>query len=175
MTTKQTINITGKTTEDKFKYVERVLQRMFRRVHKTVIGAMPKIPVFLYAPEPINGVLGRYIIPGNCKLTGLHIFVGIPTMDEKGDSIEPVVKLEVARDGDTQSKLVSPSDATLSSLIPLYAGDLLTISTEMAIKQISVTGILDFGKDMYSMKDIMITELEKELNKNPTGDDDEGI
>ena len=46
------ITIKGETTEQKFKHLERILQRFSRRLHKTVIGLIPASPVFGYCENP---------------------------------------------------------------------------------------------------------------------------
>lgn len=64
------IKIPDTTDEKKFKYIETVLKRLARRVHKTVAVAVPPIPVTHYATGPDSSkVLFRYFFLTDCKVS----------------------------------------------------------------------------------------------------------
>jgi len=71
------ITIKGDTVEQKFKHVERILQRFSRRLHKTIIGLIPASPIFGYCSDskedpnvlraifPVEGVITHAALKAN--------------------------------------------------------------------------------------------------------------
>jgi hypothetical protein len=168
------IKIYGDTTEKKFAHVERILQRMFRRVHKTIVGAMPKVPVMGYCDTPKDEIITRILIPGQCRLVDAAFLVDRPTLDMDGDVIPPVIMVEVKREAETfgrrfvlNEELKNPTMA-----FDLLPGDVLCVRSDMGIAGISYTLLFDFGRSLYTMQDIVISELEAVLDKNPIGADE---
>lgn len=68
--------IKGDTPEKKFKNLERILQRMQRRLHKTVVGLVPASPVFGYCADPANDAIIRAIFPADGLITKVAVFFG---------------------------------------------------------------------------------------------------
>ena len=48
------VELKGDTPEKKFKHLERIIQRMSRRLQKTVIGLLPVAPIFGHVNDPVN-------------------------------------------------------------------------------------------------------------------------
>lgn len=69
------IKIPDGNTDNKFKYLERVLNRMRRRLHKVVTVAVPSIPVTHYAVGAESGILFRYFFITPCTLSKVMLAV----------------------------------------------------------------------------------------------------
>ncbi len=69
------IEIPEGNPDKKFKYVERILRRMSRRIHKTVAVAVPPIPVTHYAVRPDGDVLFRYFFIVDCELSNFMLAI----------------------------------------------------------------------------------------------------
>jgi len=64
------ITINGETTEQKFKHLERILQRFSRRLHKTIIGLVPASPIFGYCERSAKDpIVLRAIFPADGVIT----------------------------------------------------------------------------------------------------------
>ena len=48
------VELKGDTPEKKFKHLERIIERMSRRLQKTVIGLLPMAPIFGHVSDPVN-------------------------------------------------------------------------------------------------------------------------
>jgi hypothetical protein len=67
--------IKGETSEQQLDHVDKILDRMSRRLHKTVVGIIPPNLTFNYIKTPgEDGVLLRAIFPGG-KLTKGFMFI----------------------------------------------------------------------------------------------------
>jgi len=64
------IEIKGETVDQKFKHLERILQRFSRRLHKTVIGLIPASPIFGYCKSSVeDAIVLRAIFPADGVIT----------------------------------------------------------------------------------------------------------
>jgi len=64
------IEIKGETTDQKFKHLERILQRFSRRLHRTVVGLIPASPIFGYCESSIkDAIVLRAIFPADGVIT----------------------------------------------------------------------------------------------------------
>lgn len=71
------LTIKGKDTNEKFKHIERILQRFGRRVHRTFVGLVPASPVFGFLADPVaNPVVMQAIFPADGTVTKGAIFFG---------------------------------------------------------------------------------------------------
>ena len=71
------LKIKGKNSDEKFKHLERILQRFSRRLHRTVVGLVPSSPVFGFVANPAqNPVVLRAIFPADGIITKAAVFVG---------------------------------------------------------------------------------------------------
>jgi len=84
------VELKGDTPEKKFKHLERILQRMSRRLQKTVIGLVPSSPVFGFCADPMSDAVMRVIFPADGIITKVAVFFG-----KRGkDNPEIEIKLE---------------------------------------------------------------------------------
>jgi len=64
------VELKGDTPEKKFKHLERIIERMSRRLQKTVIGLVPVSPIFGYLDNLSNGCeVARMIFPAEGIIT----------------------------------------------------------------------------------------------------------
>jgi hypothetical protein len=158
------MKIPGNNADHRLDHLEVILDRMYRRLHHTVVGIMPRIPITGYAVRASNDdILGRHIIPGNAKLVSFDSFVGHLDMDDEGKPIEPTFTIAVKREGkEIISTVVQDSD--LKESVPLSieveSGDMITVRSSDAIADIAYTLLLEFKEDLYSRQDLIIDKLE---------------
>lgn len=70
-------NLKGKTVDEKFNFIERVLQRMARRTHRTFVGLVPAAPVFGFLADPmVNPIVMQAIFPADGTITKGAIYFG---------------------------------------------------------------------------------------------------
>jgi len=71
------LEIKGNTADEKFKHLERILQRFSRRLHRTVVGLVPASPVFGFVANPgQDPIVLRAIFPADGVITKAAVFVG---------------------------------------------------------------------------------------------------
>lgn len=71
------IKLKDGTPEEKLVHVERILNRMSRKLHKTVIGVMPAIPIMFSIDEPKeDGEIFSFLMPAKGIITDVCLFVG---------------------------------------------------------------------------------------------------
>jgi hypothetical protein len=62
--------VKGSTSEEKFVSINQTLKHFSRRLHKTIVGVMPPIPVFGYVEDiPEDGVILRHVFLRKGKVT----------------------------------------------------------------------------------------------------------
>ena len=88
------IEIKGNTPEKKFKHVEHILQRMGRRLQKTVIGLVPASPVFGFCADPSSNAVIRAIFPADGLITKVAVFFG------KRGKEDPNIDIRIERMGE---------------------------------------------------------------------------
>ena len=71
------LTIKGKDANEKFKHIERILQRFGRRVHRTFVGLVPASPVFGFLANPMeNPIVMQAIFPADGIITKGAIYFG---------------------------------------------------------------------------------------------------
>ena len=64
------LKIEGKDSNEKFAHLEVILKRFSRRLHKTIIGAVPPSPIFGYAEKPAeDGTIIKCAIPAKGEIS----------------------------------------------------------------------------------------------------------
>ena len=159
---KETITIQGKTEAQKFAHLEKILARMFRKLHHTAIGIMPKIPIMGFRRFPIDGLIARYLVPGPCILESFDAYVAVKSKDDAGEEINPTFKILIKRGNDTISKVVSKDDTESSIIInvDILKDDFIEISTEDDISEISFNMVFSFKDQMLDKTEFIIDSLD---------------
>jgi len=70
------VELKGDTPEKKFKHLERIIERMSRRLQKTVIGLLPASPVFGFCTDPMSSSIMRAIFPSDGLITKIAVYFG---------------------------------------------------------------------------------------------------
>ena len=123
------IKIKGDTTEAKFAYIEKVLNRMSRRLHKTVIGVMPPIPVMFSTEVPKgDGEIFTFLCPASGIITDVCMVV--KEFDDQ-TPVEFIASVEGQTQGNS-AKFKTRKNLTIVKLdLLVKPGDLLTLKTSM--------------------------------------------
>lgn len=87
--------IKGETLEEQMKSVDVILKRMFKRLHKTVVGVITPFPISGYAQDSTDRVILRYMFPTDGKITVGGAFIEVIPKDgvdiytniHRGDSV----------------------------------------------------------------------------------------
>ena len=138
------------TVDQKFEDMQTILRRLARRVHKTVIGVMPAIPVMGHCETPINGRICKLLIPGSCKLKSMDLHTPYVLKNDDGEVIPFLFNIKAERKGKTviDHFRQEDTDNPLQVDIELQGGDIFTIDTPQAVTDISYTLLFDFGDEL---------------------------
>jgi len=122
------IKLKGDTAEQKFAHLEVVLNRMSRKLHKTVIGIVPPVPVMFSIDVPKDdGEIFSFLAPALGMITNICLMVG----EYEGN--EPVV-FEASVKGKisgASAKFSTRKTLNIQEVqLPINPGDLLVLRTE---------------------------------------------
>lgn len=121
------IKLKGKTPEEKFRHIEIILNRMSRKLHKTVVGVIPPIPVMLAVDKPApDGLMFSYLAPAIGRISDICMIV-------KNYAGKDPVEFEASVSGPTSgamTKFVTRKPVTITNVnLPVNPGDLLILKT----------------------------------------------
>lgn len=149
------IMIRGKTTDQKFKHLERILQRFSRRLHQTVIGLIPASPVFGYCEKsvedsnvlraifPADGVITQAAMRADKCAKGARVYAHL-TSDNEG--LERTFPLKAR--------------ATVQEInLPIKAGDSLEVWVEDVEDEEGSFGVMVGFLYQVGMKDLASTKF----------------
>jgi len=153
--------VKGSTSEEKFASINQTLKHFSRRLHKTIIGVMPSIPVFGYVEDvPEDGVILRHLFLGKGRITRGYLCVE-EYLDDKTVSFNVEIHGEVlgasyALDNRKTLLLVKPN-------LEVAAGDRLILRTELPprIRKVWAGFLLDFGIGDMSKKPYLLDHFDK--------------
>jgi len=154
------LKIKGKNHSEKLEHIEKILQRFQRKLHKTVIGVIPPIPVQGYVKWPDeNGIMFKQIVPANGKITRAAVAVG------KYESKDPIqFRFDVGgSDGSSNVHVfaVKKSSGVVDLDMPVRAGDVVVASTQSEIEDIWYSVLYNIDIKESVIKRFLIDELEK--------------
>lgn len=121
------IRIKGNSPAEKFDHLERILQRMARRTHKTFVGLVPSAPVFGFAADPMeNPVVMQAIFPVDGTITKGAIFFG----RMKAKQVAISIKFDLA-DWNARYGLAVPKKGVVTDFgYEVKAGTRMTVSVD---------------------------------------------
>jgi hypothetical protein len=125
----------GETPEQKFKHIEGILNRMSRKLHKTVVGVVPPVPVIFQAAAPKdNGEIFSFIVPATGMITNVCLLIG-----EFKDQTPVEFKASVeGRTVGSSASFRTRKNVTVAVVnLEVHPGDLLKLSTNAEPGQIS--------------------------------------
>lgn len=164
--------VKGNSADEKIKSIDTIINRMYRKIHQTVVGVMPPIPISSYVDiPPVDNVLLRYFFLADGIITkgGLAI--------EKYN-VKKGVKFSASFDGPSGGRYTifeTRSPVYLEKInVPVKAGDRLTFAlSTLSTEDIPIviegvwSGFLyevnmkDMGKETFIIDELMrLTEPE---------------
>lgn len=158
--------------DKKFKHIERILQRFSRRLHKTVIGAMPPIPVFSFAESAdVEGVVFRWMSPVSGVVTGVCLYIN----EIEGANPAEFMLTHAEFDGNKFVNFSVNKRLTVDKLnIPVSAGSRLILSTTTPdlVSNVWVAFLLEVGLKDMKKEVFLIDEFEKVIGSEIEEDED---
>lgn len=125
------------TPDERFKQIEVILNRMSRKLHKTVIGVMPPVPVMFSAELPMeDGNMFTFLSPADGTITSICMYI---REFEGNEPIEFNAYVKGSAIGHSVTFRTRKNTTINSVDLPVSAGDLLSISTASPDK---IRGIL---------------------------------
>ena len=154
-----TIKIKGDTNEQKFEYLEKVLNRMRRKLHKTVIGVMTPIPVMFSTEVPRgDGEIFTFLCPASGTITDVCMVV--KEFDDQ-TPVEFIASVEGQTQG-SSAKFRTRKNLTIVELnLQVKPGDLLTLKTSMPdnIRGIWLSFLYQMGINKSAQANYIADEL----------------
>lgn len=155
--------VKGNTTEAKFKSIQRTLEHFYNRLHHTIIGAMPPVPISHFAELPEeDGTIWRYIFP-----LGGMLKVGVVYIEELLDDVpvEFTAKVNSIHGGAFHSFVTKRHSEVMVPMLPVATGDRLVFSTAEPdkVKGIWVGLLLEVKLSDMNKEHFVIDQFEKLL------------
>jgi len=166
------IKLKGKDAEAKLAHVETILRRMTRRLHKTIVGYIPPIPVFGEVTVPNeNGDIMNKIMPAHGNISRLVMAVG-SYKDNK--PVGFTVQIKGSAGGHYVSFVTKRSIEIADVDISVKPGDILSLSTDdpKAITDIYAAALFHIDKSEGRFDEISIDALEQLIEEDL---EDEGV
>jgi hypothetical protein len=153
------IKIKDGTPDQKIEHIERILNRMSRKLHNTVIGVMPAIPVMFSTDEPKeNGEIFKFLLPCKGHISTVCMYVN------KFDGSEAIAFEAAVRGPITGSnvRFLTKKNLTVENAnLPVFAGDMITLTTETPesvhgiwIALLYQMGIKESGKEVFVLDEL---------------------
>jgi hypothetical protein len=161
--------IKGETTEEKFKVIERTLQRFSRKLHRTVVGVMPPIPIFFEIESiPETGVVFKCLIPTSGVITNVCLYI----REFEGKTTVPFRVESHGTSVGTFADFRTRKNLTVDEVnISVSPGDMLTFSTTEPerVRGIWASFLFQMGiKDMKKEK-FLIEDFERLIEEGNDG------
>lgn len=158
------LEIKGNTVDKKFNHIQAILRRMARKLHKTVIGAIPPIPIISYVDEvPSDGVICRIVSPCSGEITNvcLHIdeFINKDSGRLANFSIHSSGML-----GDRSWSFETKKNANNGKFrIPIEAGTKVTLQTDSppTVRGVWIAVLIEVGLKGTHREAFLIEDFEK--------------
>jgi len=117
--------IKGKDADEKLKNLERVIQRIARRTHRTFVGLVPSSPVFGFVADPVEKpVVMQVIFPADGTITKGAIYFG--RMKSKAHYVDVLME---SVEGSVHYSFPIPKKGDVSDFgYPVKAGTRMTVS-----------------------------------------------
>lgn len=164
--------IKGESAEEKFAYLQIILNRILRRMNKTITGVVPPTFVCDHCKEPNNGIVFGFVAPVRGKIQLLCAVLKEPLKDNNGKVKEVSFTLSRRnRDGTITYTLKTYRAAITENIsVDIFPGDIIELSTSDEIKDIYITMVYNVDYNIVQKIDIPIQTIEDIL-----GDLDEGF
>lgn len=128
--------IRGDTEQARWEYVDRILSRFSRRLHKTVIGIIPPVPIHGYVDSSVNPVL-RFMFCASGKISKGLIHVN--QMPKDGVDIHAAIENDLGVT--TKSYFTKKNRMAIEPGINVFSGDRLIVKVVPHNSEEEVYGI----------------------------------
>jgi len=157
--------IKGNTPEEKLKHVETILRRMFRRLHRVIIGVVPPVPIFGYCDiVPDNGAVFRYVVPVRATLIRACL-----DFRDKGSPGPARFMFSLSSGGTVVSKGVEVKNKTLVTDldIEVFPGNILLciVGENTVVHGVSVSVLMRIDKSECDTEKIAIDKFDTMLRE----------
>jgi len=154
------LTIRGNTADEKFKHLEVILNRMRRKLHKTVVGVMPPVPIMFAADAPReDGEIFSFLAPASGMITDVCLLIKEFT-DKNPVTFEAKVNGVL---GGAFTKFSTRKNLTVQTVnLSVSPGDMLTLGTDTpdGIKGIWLSFLYQMGINKAGQTKFLIDEFE---------------
>jgi hypothetical protein len=155
------ITINGNTPDEKIQHIEKILNKMSRKLHKTVVGIMPPVPVMLSVDAPKeDGNIFTFLTPGKGTITDICLYV------KEFIGNDPV-KFEAESKSDVSGQMTSfitrKHIGVYALNLSVVAGSMLTLKTPTPekVKGIWLSFLYQMGIERAEQTKYLVSEFEK--------------
>ena len=147
-------NLEGKTVDEKFTFIERVLQRIARRVHRTFVGLIPASPVFGFVADPVaQPTVMQAIFPADGTITKGAMHFG----RMKGKAVHIDIRIERGLGSESHTFSIPKKGVVTDLDYKIEAGARMSVSVLDPDETIGDVWIgFMYELDMKSMKQLKI-------------------
>jgi hypothetical protein len=159
------ITIKGNTPDEKIAHVERILNKMSRRLHRTIIGVIPPVPVMFSTPTPnADGSIFTFLAPASGTITDICLV--IKEFADK-DPVPFVAQVNGPSGGAHINFLTRKNLTIQAANLQVSAGDLLSFSTSAPdkVKGVWLSFLYQFGMNKLDKTSFLIDEFEKLIDQ----------
>jgi len=165
MAAQNRIQVRGSTVEKKFLHIENILNRMQRKLHKTVIGVLPPIPLFFYAEKAQeSGEIFQWLFPAQGVITRACMYV---REYKTKDGITFTADM-IGKTSSTSQSFMTRKNALIQTLnIPVSIGDRLIfrVDSPEQITGIWVAFLFEMNMKDLAKETFIIDEFTKLMNQ----------
>ena len=158
------IKIRGNSTEEKINAIERILNRFQRKLHNTVIGVMPPVPImFSVKKVDSDGEIFSFLIPAKGVITSICLY--IKEFNNEKETVRFKASIEGPAGG-TYATIETRKNLTIGNLnLNVSAGDLLVLTTPTpdAISGVWLAFLYQMGIKDCGQEKFLAEELERLL------------
>ena len=165
------IKLKGKTTADKLKHIEKILQHFSTRLRKSVVIVIPPIPVGCFVrTSDVDGFLFAFPFSGDGMVSDIYISAKVEgTATEKKQDFKITVMHECENDNIKVAKLDKKGKAVCKMDTVINAGDVFYFYTQPEfiknLKDITVGFNIHVSKKDCDVSKQSIEALELEANE----------
>jgi hypothetical protein len=165
------IKLKGKTTVDKLKHIEKILQHFSTRLRKSVVIVIPPIPVGCFVRVPdVDGFLFAFPFSADGDVKNIYISAKVEgTAKEKKQTFSITIMHECKNDSIRATELNKSGKAICEMNASISAGDVLYFYTQPEfienLKDITVGFNINVSKKDCDVSKQSIEALEIEANE----------
>ena len=171
------LKIKGENSEEKFKHLEVILKRFSRRLHKTIITAVPPCPIFSWIEKPAeDGTIMKCAMPTDGEISKVCIVISHYEGKSSASFTVEISHFDIygVSPGRISASFETKKNVIVENIsLPVKVGDCLTISTSTpeAISGIWTTLLYHIDPIEGKLQELSIDNLDKLIEEKL----DEGV